>query len=197
MSRQVDIISGSEGEHYLVFGWNQSELASFSLQMWITHYGQRAIDWAQALSQGFCTFMGGDIWEHNDPNTPRATLFGEHKDVKVGIIANQDANVIKLLDSIGVHSDGKWEVESVTIPKTLNYPNGMESKIPKERFKKRDGVWQSEFLRNMKTSSGTISAVEAIKGEPLKGYSAYLVLKNTDTSETKLFKVDLNMTKSR
>jgi hypothetical protein len=141
--------------------------------------------------------MGGDIWTHNDPNVPRATLFGEHKDVKVGIVANQNANVIKLLDSIGIHSDNAWEVESVTIPKTLNYPNGMESKIPKGRFKKRDGVWQAEFLRNTKTTSGTVSVIEAIKGEPLKGYSAYIVLKNTATTEVKLFKVDLNMTKSR
>jgi hypothetical protein len=73
----------------------------------------------------------------------------------------------------------------------------MSSKIPKGRFKKRDGVWQAEFLRNMKTSGNTLSIVEAIKGEPLKGNSAYILLKNTDTTETRLFKVDINLTKSR
>jgi hypothetical protein len=197
MARQIDIISESTGKHYLLFGWNSNELASFSLQMWITSYGTRAIDWVQALSQGFCTFLGGDIWEHNDPDAPRATLFGERKDVRVGIVANQDANFIKLLDSIGIHSDGQWEVSSVTIPKTLNYPDGMYSKIPKGRFHMRDGVWQSEFLRNMKTSGSTLSIIEAIKGEPLKGYSAFIELKNTDTFEVKLLKVDLNMTKAR
>jgi hypothetical protein len=195
--RQIDLIASSSGEHYILLGWNANELASFSLQMWITSYGQRAVDWVASLSQGFCTFMGGDIWEHNDPNAPKATLFGERKDVKVGIVANQNAEVIKLLDSIGIYSDGEWEVSSVTIPKTLNYPNGMESRIPKGRFLKRDGVWQSEFLRNMKTSSGAISVIEAIKGEPLKGYSAYIELKNTDTQEVKLLKVDINMTKAR
>ena len=195
--RQIDLISTSNGEHHLEFGWNANELASFSLQMYITHYGLRAVDWVQNLSLGFCTFMGGDIWSHNDPDVPRANLFGEQKDVEVGIVANQDANVIKLLDSIGIHSDGQWEVESVTISKTLNYPDGMSSKIPKDRFYKRDGVWQAEFLRNMKTTSGTASVIEAIKGEPLKGYSALLMLKNKDTTETKLFKVNINMTKAR
>ena len=61
----------------------------------------------------------------------------------------------------------------------------------------RDGIWQAEFLRNMKTSGSSLSIIEAIKGEPLKGNSAYMVLKNTDTEETKLFKVDINMTKAR
>jgi hypothetical protein len=117
--------------------------------------------------------------------------------VEVGIVANEQPNVIKLLDSIGIQSNGEWSVESVTIPATLNYPNGMYSKIPLQRFKKREGIWQSEFLRNMKTSSDTISVIEAIKGEPLRGESAYLVLKNTNTDEVRLFKVSINMTSSR
>lgn len=197
MARQIDLIADSTGRHFLLFGWNSNELASFSLQMWITHYGQRAIDFVQALSQGFCTFLGGDIYEHNDPNAPRATLFGERKDVKVGIVANQDANVIKLLDSIGIHSDENWEVESITIPRTLNQPHGMFSRIPKGRFVKREGVWRAAFLRNMKTSGSNLSIIQAISGESLRGNSAYLVIKNTSTTECKLFKIDINMTASR
>jgi hypothetical protein len=115
----------------------------------------------------------------------------------VGVVANQEPNLVKLLDSIGIYTDGKWSVESITIPKTLNYPNGQYSIIPKERFKHREGVYQSEFLRNMKTTSGTVSFIEAIKGEPLRGNSAYLVLRNTDTSQVKLYKVDLLMSSSR
>lgn len=197
MAREVQIIAESTGRHSLLFGWNANELASFSLQMWITHYSQRAVDFVQSLSQGFVSFMGGDIWTHNDPSVPRANLFSEQKEMKVGIVANQDANVVKILDSIGIHSDENWEVESVTIPKTLNQPNGMYSKIPKGRFLKREGVWRSEFLRNMKSTSAIASVKEAISGETLRGYSAYLVLKNTSTTECRLFKIDINMTKSR
>jgi hypothetical protein len=197
MSRQIDLIATTNGIHYILFGWDSNELASFSVKYWITHYGERAIDWVQALSLGFVSFMGGDVWKHNDTTVPRNNLFGEQKDSKVGIVANQDANIVKLLDSIGIHSDGKWEVESITIPKTLNQPNGMFSKLPKERFQKREGIWQAELLRNMKSTSGSQSVIDAIKGETLRGYSAYLVLKNTDTTETKLFKVDLRMTGNR
>jgi len=195
--RQIDLVAAQNGIHHVEFGFNQNELASFSVKFWITHYGQRALDWVQAMSLGFVSFLGGDIYKHNSTNVPRNYLFGQQRNSEVGIVANEKANVIKLLDSIGIHSTGEWEVESVTIPKTLNYPNGMYSRIPKGRFKKRDGVWQAEFLRNMKTSSGTISILDAIKGEPLKGYSAYIVLKNTDTTETSLFKIDINQTHSR
>jgi hypothetical protein len=141
--------------------------------------------------------MGGDVWRHNSDDVPRANFFGEQKYIEVGVVANQEPTIVKLLDSIGIQSDGKWNVESVTIPKSLNFPSGQYSKIPKERFKKREGTWQAEFLRNMKTTSGTVSVIEAIKGESLRGTSAYLVLRNTDTTEVKLFKIDLLMTSSR
>jgi hypothetical protein len=197
MARQIDILSTSTGAHYLLFGFDSNELSSFSIQFWITKYGKRAVDWMQGLSLGFISFMGGDVWVHNSDAVPRVNFFGEQKYSEVGVVMNENANVIKFLDSIGIHSDGQWSVESVTIPKTLNTPSGMLSKIPKGRFKKREGVWQAEFLRNMKSTTSTASVIEAIKGEPLKGYAAYLVLRNTDTAEVKLFKVDFLLTSIR
>jgi hypothetical protein len=195
--RVIDLVATETGKYYVLFGLNQNEMSTFSVRMWITHYGERAVDFVQALSLGFCSFMGGDIWVHNSDKVPRNNLFGQQRNSEVGIIANQNANEIKILDAIGIHSDGAWSVDSITIPKTLNQPNGMYSMIPKERFKKREGVFQAEFLRNMKTTSDTPLAIEAIKGEVLRGYSAFLVLKNTDNTEVKLFKVNIGMTKSR
>jgi hypothetical protein len=197
MARIIELVASSDGEKFLLFGFNASELATFSIQLYITKYGQRAIDFMQSLSLGMASFMGGDIWVHNSNDVPRCNLYGEQKYSEVGVVANQEPNLVKLLDSIGIYTDGKWSVESVTIPKTLNYPNGQYSMIPKERFKRREGVWQSEFLRNGKTSSGTINVIEYIKGESLRGGSAYLVLRNTDTSQVKLYKVDLLMSGSR
>ncbi len=200
MARQIDIISTSTGIHHLEFGLNNDELAGFSLQMWITHYGARAVDWMQSLGMTFITFMGGDLWVHNDDSVPRCNLFGEQKDYIVGIVANEEPTKVKVLDSLGIHSDGQWEIMEIIIPPNLNYPNGMYSKIPKEQFKKRDGVWKARFMRNMKSSSDTASVLEALTGEPLRGYEAYMVLKNVNNptgEQVKLFKVDINATSSR
>ena len=107
MARQIDLLASQSGIHYLLFGFNQNELSTFSIKMWITHYSARAIDWVQALSLGFVSFMGGDIYVHNSTNVPRNYLFGQQRNSEVGIVANQDSNVVKLLDSIGIHSDSK------------------------------------------------------------------------------------------
>ena len=196
---QIDLISQSSGSHYLLFGMDSTSLSSFELQIWITKYGKRAVDWLQSLSLGWISFMGGDLWVMNQPESvvDRCNFFGEKKDMVVGVVANENPNMIKVMDSIGIHTDSEWEVESVTIPKTLNYPNGMSSRIPINRFKRREGIFRAEFLRNMKTSGDAEIVLDLMRGEPLRGYAAFIVIKNTSTSQVKLFKVDFNMTTSK
>jgi hypothetical protein len=196
---QIDLTATSTGTHYLEFGMNADELSDFQIQMWITKYGKRAVDWLQSLSLGFVSFMGGDLWVHNQPETivARGNLFGEQKDCYIGIIANEQPNLVKILDSIGIHTDREWEVTSITIPHVLNHPDGMSSRIPKGKFKWREGILKAEFLRNMKTTSGVDSTLELLKGEYLRGYAAYIIMKNTSTNQMKLFKIDINYTGSK
>lgn len=197
MARQIDIISSRQGIHVIEIGLNSNELSSFKLQMWLTKYGIRMVDWVQSMGLNFISFMGGDIWIHNDDSVARCNLFGEKRDCVVGVVSNEDPLRIKVYDSLGVFSDSEWEVTSITIPPTLNYPNGMYSTIPTARFNKRDGVWKASFLRNMKSTSDTASVIDAIKGEPLRGQEAYIVLKNISDSQVKLFKIEVNATVSR
>lgn len=186
--------------HYLSFGLDNQEISDFSIQLWITKVGKRYVDWMQSTGLGFVTFMGGDLWIHNDDTVPRCNLFGEQRECEVGIVFNEEPTKVKLLDSLGVHSDGQWEVREVIIPSTLNYPDGMYSKIPVEQFKKRDGVWKARFMRNMKSDSNVISVINAMNGEVLRGYEAYFVLRNVNNplgEQVKLYKVDINATSSR
>ena len=196
---QIDLISQSSGSHYLLIGMDSTSLSSFELQIWITKHGRQAIDWCQNLSLGFCTFLRGDLWIHNQTESiiDRCNFFGEKKDMVVGVVANENPNMIKVLDSIGIHTDSEWEVESVTIPKTLNYPSGMSSRIPINRFKRREGIFRAEFLRNIKTSGDAEIVLDLMRGEPLRGYAAFIVMKNTSTSQVRLYKIDLNMTTSK
>ena len=195
----IDLISISSGSHYLQFGCDSSTSIYFELQLYVTKFGSRAVDWVQNLSLGFCSFMGGDLWIANMPESivPRCNFFDEQKVSKVSVVANEQPNLVKFLDSIGINTDGEWTVESVTIPKTLSYPSGMSSQIPKGKFRRREGFIRSEFLRNMKTTSGTDSVLELMKGEPLHGEAAYIIMKNTQTSQVKLYRVEINMTRSR
>lgn len=199
MAREIELVSTTEGVHYLVFGLDGSANASFAIQMWIEKFGQRMIDWCQYMGLNFITFMGGDLWVHNqdDADQDRCMLFDEKRDCIVGVVSNEEPHRIKLFDALGVFTDSEWEVSQIVIPPSLNYPHGMYSRIPKERFKKREGVWRAEFLRNMKTTSDTPSVIEALSGEPLRGTHIYMLLKNTSNEQVKLFKVDVMSTKSR
>lgn len=197
MSRQIDIISTVQGAHYLLIGFDNDEIASFSLQLWITKYGKRTVDFVQSMGFNFITFIGGDLWIHNDEDANRCELFGEKRDCIVGVVSNEEPTKVKLYDSVGIDSNDEWEIYEITIPATLNHPSGMYSKIPLQRFKKRYGVWQAEFLRNMKTSSSTASAIEAITGEPLAGQYIYMKLRNTSHDQVKLFRVAVNQTLSK
>lgn len=194
MARQIDILSNVDGTHYLLVGLDNNSLSSFSWQLWITKYGVRMCDWVQAMGLNFISFMGADLWVHNDESTDRCNLFGEKRDCIVGVVSNEQPLLIKMYDSLGVHTDGEWEVMEITVPPTLNYPDGMYSKIPAQRFKKRQGIWQAEFLRNMKTSSSTASVLDAINGEHLRGYSIYMKLRNTSNDEVKLFRLSVAQT---
>lgn len=196
----VSLTATSDGKKFLTVGFDASSTAAFSWQMYIQKYGARMVDWVQNTGLGFVTFMGGDLWIHNSDTTPRCKLFGEVKDCKVGVVVNENPTKIKILDSLGIDSNKQWEVSEIIIPASANYPNGMYSKIPKERFTMRDGVWKAEFLRNMKTTSATASVKDAISGEPLRGNEAYMILKSVNNPsgvQVKLFKVTVNMTSSK
>ncbi len=200
MAREIQIISSEDGIHYLLFGMNDNEISSFAIQIYIEKHGIRAIDWCESIGLNFITFMGGNLWVQNSTTSPRCNLFGEQKECKIGIVANEDPTRIKIFDSLGIHSDGQWEVESVIIPPTLNRKIGMSSKIPKELFQKREGVWRANFLRNMKSTSDTESVIDALNGEEMKGYFCYMILKNVNNpngEQVKLFKVDVNETALR
>lgn len=196
--REIEVISTSDGSHFLEFGFNANELASFKMQLYIEKHGKRTIDWLSNLSLGYTSFIGGNIYLHNSDEVDRCTWFGEKKDCKVGVVINEKGNVKKILDSLEIKTDnGEWEVESIIVPPDKNYPYGMESKIPARFFKRREGSLYSEFLRNGKTSGSTLKAIELLNGEPLRANSAYMVLKNTSADKVSLYEIVINMTNSR
>lgn len=197
MAREIQLVSTSEGTHYLVFGLDAGGLSNFAIQMWITKTGPRALEWLQNLNLGWVSFLGADIWIHNSDEVDRCSYYGERKDCVVGVVANEQPTTIKTLDSLVIGSDHEWEITSIYIPPSVNYPDGMSSKIPKGKFKKREGVLYAEFLRNMKSSNGVESVLDAMRGETLRGYIGYMVMTNTDTDQVKLFRIGVNMTTSK
>ena len=195
--REIQMIAEDDSTYFLLLGLDAEEMSSFGLMTYIEHKNKRAIDFISATSLGYCTYIGGDLYKHNSDEVDRLELFGERKEAKIGVVANQEPRLMKVLDSIMLDTNGKWCVESVIIPPNMNYPNGQESRIPAEMFIKREGIYQAEFLRNMKTKGSTAQSLLALTGEPLRGNDALITLKCTETNRVSLFRVTCNMTASR
>lgn len=193
----VDLVSTREGWHELWLGQDSNPLCDFRIQIWLTKFGERMVDTVQAMGLSMVSFLGGDLWIHNDDDQDRCNLFGEKRDCIVGVVTNEQPMTIKVLDSVDIHSNDRWEITSITIPATLNHPDGMESRIPLEQFKRRSGVWRAHFLRNIKSTSSTSSVLDAVRGEELRGAVALLTLKNTSNDQVSLFKVSVYETAAR
>lgn len=193
----IELTSTSDGSHTICFGLDGNETSSFGVQLYLTKYGKQAVDWVERLSLGWVSFLRGDIWIQNSPDVDRNNFFGEAKTATVGIVVNEQPDIVKILDSIGLHTDKEWTVTSVTIPESLNYPDGMSSRIPSSMFKRREGVLRSEFLRNELSSSGTANVLDLLRGEELRGTVAIITLTNSSTDEVRLYKITVEMTSSK
>jgi hypothetical protein len=141
-------------------------------------------------SMKLVSYIGEDVYLHNS-NTTRGNFWGSQYDAIVEVIANESPNIKKTLETIALHSNKPWNCNYVAIDTDDTYESGMMSKIPEARFVLREGIYCSDYLRNMKTYSSSASTLDLVRGESLRGYYARHRLINDDTTEVTLFKVDV------
>ena len=145
----------------------------------------------------FFMFNDGALYQQNDTSADRATVFGKKHDVIMDFVINNQANVIKVFNSLGIHTTGDWDITDIEIESDSNHPNGMYSKIPQAYFEQREGIHMADFLRNMYTTSGTASNTELFEGDNLRGRTMYVKMENTETDEVKVVKIDTDSSISR
>lgn len=141
-------------------------------------------------SMTLVSYIGDAVYTHND-NTTRNNFWGDQRESIVHVIANEAPNIKKTFENIAIHSNKPWNINYVGVAVDSTYASGMQSKVPESRFKLREGIFGSDYLRNMKTNSSSASNLDLVRGEQLRGYYATHRLINDDTSEVTLFKVDV------
>jgi len=147
-------------------------------------------------SMGLISYTGEDIWLHNT-NATRNNFWGKQRDSIVNIISNESPNIKKTFENITIHSNQPWDINYISLPVDQTYTSGMQSKLPEARFRIIEGVFYSDYLRNMKTNSTSASNLDLVRGETLRGYYIEHRLINDDTTEVTLFKVDVAGSVSR
>ena len=170
-----------------------SDQAVFTITATVT---RKTIPVMQSSSSDLFTISGEDIYLLND-NTTRCNFYGAQKEYSTRVYGLESPNIIKVFESIALHTNAKWDITDIQIPATLNYPNGMQSKIPEGRFEKEEGVLRSDYLCNMKTNQSTAEEIDLVNGDNLRGYIIYQDLDGDETTEHNLYKVDVLSTPSK
>ena len=147
-------------------------------------------------SMKMVSYVGEDLYTQNT-NATRNNLWGSQRNSIVEIISNENPNVKKIFESLAIHSNQPWNVNYVGIEIDPTYIYGMQSKVPEAAFVLREGIYYSYYFRNQLTNQSTPKTLDLIRGELLRGYYLEHRLVNDDTTEVRLFKVDINSNVSR
>ena len=202
-----EIVKFSHKKGYLYVGFDDEETLNNSAYIlfhepsnrWVAFHseysGRDAIPMCSSPADLF-SFYGENVYIHNS-NTTRCNLWGDQYTYTVRVYGIEAPNIVKRFDSIALHTNKYFDVSDVQIPATLNYPNGMKSRIKEARFKKEEGVLRSNYLCNMKTTSATANVKDLFNGDRLRGYIIYNDLDGDETVEHNLYKVDILSTPSK
>lgn len=95
----------------------------------------------------FFTFKNGGLWRHTD-QADRCNFYGVQYGCWIQFVLADKMALQKLLDSIEIHSEGKWYVASIDIPATPSYPEGMRSRIIASKFVYYEGAGKAAFMRD-------------------------------------------------
>ncbi|MBN2841451.1 MAG: hypothetical protein JXM68_00075, partial [Sedimentisphaerales bacterium] len=131
-----------------------------------------------------------NVWAHSDDLATPLEIYGQAKTAYVSVWGNAQPNMIKVFDSISLHTDSALWAGLVYIPESINHPDGMESALPQASFKRREGVLHAPYLFNALTADGTFRPEYLYRGESLRGYIIHNLLYTS--AEARLFKVDVN-----
>lgn len=143
-------------------------------------------------------FQNGGIWLHAS-NETRCNFFGVQYPSSIKIIANFDQSTMKLFYSIRVQSNRVWSAVAtgdIYVPPTEGKTDGMQSRLMANRFKRLQGNYFADFLRNILTPGFDSDLQALFGGAELRGETMEITLTNTDTVDVRLVEITILSSKS-
>lgn len=137
---------------------------------WLSHVPESY----ESIGKNLVSFKNGELWVHHTGTTYN-NFYGQQYTSKFQIVSNVNTNSLKIYNSLDVYTTKAWDVIKVRIDATNNSPNGMLSKIPKKRFKKaKEGVFHSDFLKDMNDPAQPTPKIALQNGRELRGEAILL-----------------------
>ena len=203
----IDVISSFDTETQIVFVTfidrntaANSETIGFHepSNRWVSFYSFLPEKYGN-IGKTFISFKDGELYLHNSDAVNRCYFYGVQYGAEVWIVINGNPNFVKTFDNISIHSNKQWTApddDSIILAANNLYTNGMQSKLRSGDFRLKEGVYHAAFLRDLLTKGSTPNDFYLFNGRKLRGREMTVKLENADTSEAKLFLVEVTSSRS-
>ena len=160
----------------IAFLENKDEVQTVFSNQWKTNYSFTP-EYFGYTGTALTMFQDGQLWlAHSNPI--HCSFFGQKYPEKITIVCNISPDTIKRFLAFAYSSNKRWSVESIYIPPTENYPQGMLSSIVDTKFVSKEGYFYSEFNKNILTPGFATQLEALINGFDLRGAAMEITLRN-------------------
>ena len=139
------------------------------------------------------SFKNNALWLHNSDNVPRMNFYGVQFYQKLTLVFN--AQPITTKDHKVIQINATEEFYAPNVGDVKIYADGTyrekQTKIPKGKFKKKEGKYYSEIPRNMLTRKLTASNSDFINGDPMRGRTIEITLSNESSDDKEITDVQV------
>ena len=182
----IELIRVSLGEIPAVtFSFDRNNLS------W-TSYWSYYPDLMARFLDGYYTWKDGQLWKHN-ANEVRNNFHGEQYPSIIKFFVNISPTQIKDFYSVRLKSNKVWVATEIRIPPREGKSNGQLSRLKKGRFKRLQGDWFADFMRDM-LDPRFINELDALtQGALLQGNWMEITLENNGEGEVRMMSVDVQV----
>lgn len=162
---------------------------------WVSYYSYEPEMMVNGLNS-FFTSRDGEMWKH-DANAVMNSFYGTEYPSRITFYCNLSPTEVKNFYSMRQKSNKAWSVPEIIIPERYGKPNGQRSRIKKGNFKRWQGDFWADFLRDMNDDRFTTELDALLRGAELQGSIMKITIENTDSEQVRLLSVDILVSPSQ
>lgn len=137
-------------------------------------------------------FNAGRLYKQND-NEVRNNFCGVQYSSQITFFVNLNPTQIKNFYSIRQKSNKVWSCTDIEVRAREGKPNGQRSRLKKGRFKRLQGDWLADFLKDLNDPRFDTELAALMNGADLQGNTLKITIENDDIVEVRLFSVDVTV----
>ena len=134
------------------------------------------------------------LWVHNSNEVPLMNFYGTQYYPVISFVVNKQGAIVKDHKAISLTATEEWfapNVGDLMIDANGTYRE-KQTKIPKGKFRKKEGKYYTDIPRNMMTHSKTPSMGDMLNGDVMRGQTMKVTLTNDTKTDSDMTAVQVD-----